>query len=147
MIDCPFYTSQGSCQHVDQGVGDLVVIDVRACDHCIKTTPAVEDRSRSVVVRHWIYGQRRRRGLPAESPNAKKRRPAKPKSLIGDTIKNVLSAVGITEKRISSLIGRPCGCGRRAKKLNAIHEKVNNAVSSVVAKAKQILRRPTSPAP
>jgi hypothetical protein len=138
--DCQHYTAAGTCDLISEGVGLPIIVDVRVCEHCDRT-------KESKVVRHWIYGQRRRRGLPAESPNAKKRHPAKPKSLIGDTIKNVLSAVGITEKRVSSLIGRPCGCGRRAKKLNAIHEKVNNAVSSVVAKAKQILRRPTSPSP
>jgi hypothetical protein len=139
--DCPHYTTAGTCNLISEGVGLPIIVDVRACEHCDRT-------KESKVVKHWIYGQRRHRGLDAESPNGRKpRRHAKPKSLIGDTIKNVLSAVGITEKRVSSLIGRPCGCGRRAKKLNSLHEKVNNAVSSVVAKAKQILRRPTSPAP
>jgi hypothetical protein len=136
---CPHYTTAGTCDLISEGVGLPIIVDVRACAHCDRT-------KESKVVKHWIYGQRRRRGLEAESPTGKKKRP-KPKSLAGDIIKKALSAVGITEKRVSSLIGRPCGCGRRAKKLNASHEKVNNAVSSVVAKAKQILRRPTSPAP
>jgi hypothetical protein len=138
---CPFYTDAGTCDLISEGVGLPIIVDVRACEKCGRTKD-------SKVVKHWIYGQRRHRGLDAESPNGRKpRRHAKPKSLIGDTIKNVLSAVGITEKRVSSLIGRPCGCGRRAKKLNTIHEKVNNAVASVVAKAKRILRRPSRPAP
>jgi hypothetical protein len=144
VIDCPFYTEAGTCQHIDAGVGIPILVDVRACEHCVATYPK-EARKEGKVVKHWVYGQRRKRGLPAESPNAKKK--AKPKSLLGDTIKNALSFVGITEKRVSKLIGRPCGCGRRAKKLNSIHQTVNNAVSSVVAKAKRILRRPTSPAP
>ncbi len=35
-------------------------------------------------------------------------------------VKSSLAAVGITEERVSKAIGRPCGCRRRAEKLNEI---------------------------
>jgi hypothetical protein len=39
-------------------------------------------------------------------------------------VKAGLSAVGITEERVSKAIGRPCGCSKRAEKLNAIGRKI-----------------------
>jgi hypothetical protein len=38
---------------------------------------------------------------------------------LGDLVKSGLSAIGITEERVSKVIGRPCGCGGRAEMLNA----------------------------
>lgn len=42
---------------------------------------------------------------------------------LGDMVKAGLSAVGITEERVSKVIGRPCGCGQRAAKLNELGHK------------------------
>jgi hypothetical protein len=42
---------------------------------------------------------------------------------LGDMVKSALSAVGITEERVSKAIGKPCGCGKRAAKLNEIGHK------------------------
>lgn len=42
---------------------------------------------------------------------------------LGDMVKAGLSAIGITEERVSKAIGRPCGCGKRAEKLNEIGRK------------------------
>lgn len=42
---------------------------------------------------------------------------------LGDMVKSTLSAVGITEERVSRAIGRPCGCGRRAAAMNAFGAK------------------------
>lgn len=39
---------------------------------------------------------------------------------LGDLVKAGLSAVGITEQRVSKALGRPCGCGKRAAKLNEL---------------------------
>lgn len=41
-----------------------------------------------------------------------------PRPGLGDRIAAGLSAIGITEERVSRLVGRPCGCGRRKKVLN-----------------------------
>lgn len=38
---------------------------------------------------------------------------------LGDMVKAGLSAVGITEQRVSAFIGRPCGCSERQAALNA----------------------------
>lgn len=42
---------------------------------------------------------------------------------LGDMVKSTLSAVGITEERVSRAIGRPCGCGKRAAAMNAFGAK------------------------
>lgn len=42
---------------------------------------------------------------------------------LGDIVKAGLSAIGITEERVSKAIGKPCGCGARAEKLNEIGRK------------------------
>jgi len=61
-----------------------------------------------------------------ESLNPEKQEPVRqaasaPAPLLGDAISSALSAVGITEERVSKWLGRPCGCGARKEKLNAIH--------------------------
>lgn len=37
---------------------------------------------------------------------------------LGDMVAAGLSAVGITKERVSRVLGRPCGCGKRQAKLN-----------------------------
>jgi hypothetical protein len=39
-------------------------------------------------------------------------------------VKAGLSAIGITEERVSKAIGRPCGCSKRAEKLNELGRKI-----------------------
>lgn len=43
---------------------------------------------------------------------------------LGDMVKAGLSAIGITEERVSKAIGRPCGCSKRAEALNALGRKL-----------------------
>ena len=43
---------------------------------------------------------------------------------LGDMVKAGLSAIGITEERVSAAIGRPCGCSERAEKLNELGRKI-----------------------
>ena len=43
---------------------------------------------------------------------------------LGDIVKAGLSAIGITEERVSAAIGRPCGCSQRAEKLNKLGRKI-----------------------
>ena len=43
---------------------------------------------------------------------------------LGGMIKAGLSAIGITEERVSKAIGKPCGCGRRAEKLDKLGYKL-----------------------
>lgn len=43
---------------------------------------------------------------------------------LGDMVKAGLSAIGITEERVSAAIGRPCGCSKRAEKLNELGRKI-----------------------
>lgn len=43
---------------------------------------------------------------------------------LGDLVAAGLSAVGITEERVSKILGRPCGCGARAEALNRLGERL-----------------------
>lgn len=43
-----------------------------------------------------------------------------PRRGLGDMVAAGLSAVGITENRVSALLGRPCGCPGRKRALNAL---------------------------
>jgi hypothetical protein len=43
---------------------------------------------------------------------------------LGDMVKAGLSAIGITEERVTKAIGRECGCSRRAEKLNELGRKI-----------------------
>lgn len=43
---------------------------------------------------------------------------------LGDMLKAGLSAIGITEERVSAAIGRPCGCSERAEKLNELGRRI-----------------------
>jgi hypothetical protein len=49
--------------------------------------------------------------------------PVPPRGL-GDIVKAGLSAIGITEERVSAAIGRPCGCSQRAEALNELGRKI-----------------------
>lgn len=39
---------------------------------------------------------------------------------LGDVIEKALSAVGITEERVTKALGRPCGCQERREMLNRL---------------------------
>lgn len=39
---------------------------------------------------------------------------------LGDRVSQALSLIGITEQRVSKLLGRPCGCGKRREALNRL---------------------------
>lgn len=41
--------------------------------------------------------------------------------LLGDKIKRLLAAAGITEGRVEAVIGRPCGCKKRIAAINNAH--------------------------
>lgn len=43
---------------------------------------------------------------------------------LGDYVAQALSAVGITEERVSQALGKPCGCKQRRAAMNAWGEKV-----------------------
>lgn len=61
--------------------------------------------------------------------------------LLGDTISSALSIVGITEDRVSSWLGRPCGCGRRREKLNQLDIWARDTLLQKTKNAKTILER------
>lgn len=55
-------------------------------------------------------------GIKETSPQA---RPG-----LGDMVAAGLSAVGITEERVSRVLGKPCGCKKRAAALNELGRKL-----------------------
>lgn len=50
-------------------------------------------------------------------------RECRPPQGLGDMVKSALSTIGITEERVSKAIGKPCGCSKRAAKMNAFGAK------------------------
>lgn len=47
---------------------------------------------------------------------------------IGDHMATILSAVGITKARVSRLLGRPCKCKERQRRLNELGRKAAAAI-------------------
>ena len=62
-------------------------------------------------------------GAAVSSPSVR-RNCGQPPPGLGDMVKAGLSAIGITEERVSAAIGRPCGCSERAEKLNELGRKI-----------------------
>ena len=56
--------------------------------------------------------------------------------LLGDAIKETLSAIGITQERVSSWMGRECGCAARQEKMNKLDELVRRKASDGLEAAK-----------
>ena len=50
--------------------------------------------------------------------------PRRPKKGLGDMVAAGLSAVGITEERVSKLVGGDCGCSKRKEFLNQLGRKL-----------------------
>jgi len=47
---------------------------------------------------------------------------------LGDQLERGLSAVGITKQRVSRLLGRPCKCKERQRRLNELGQRAAEAV-------------------
>lgn len=45
-------------------------------------------------------------------------KPARKLFALGDAVEGTLAAVGITPERVSRVIGKPCGCKTRKRRLN-----------------------------
>ena len=73
------------------------------------------------------------------TPNRKKAKKKRP-ILLGDMVSNALAIVGITEERVTKMIGRPCGCGRRKRKLNQLHLWAKRVLSGKTENAEEYLR-------
>lgn len=41
--------------------------------------------------------------------------------LLGEFVSQALAKVGVTPEKVSSWLGRPCGCKERKEKLNDLH--------------------------
>ena len=64
-------------------------------------------------------------GAAVSAPHVRRNCGTPPPSVgLGDMVKAGLSAIGITEERVSKAIGRPCGCSERAEKLNELGRRV-----------------------
>jgi len=65
--------------------------------------------------------QHRRETLGKRTDGTQRKNKKKAK-LLGTRIKDALTAVGITEERVSSFLGRPCNCAVRVRKLNELDQ-------------------------
>jgi len=50
---------------------------------------------------------------------------------VGDHVATILSAVGITKQRVSRLLGRPCKCKERQRRLNELGQQAAAAVRNL----------------
>ena len=50
--------------------------------------------------------------------------PAYPRPGLGDAVAAGLNAVGVTKERVSRLLGKPCGCSDRQRKLNEMSHRL-----------------------
>ncbi len=58
---------------------------------------------------------------------------------LGDAVESALSLVGITKERVSSWIGRGCGCKERQEKLNALGSWAMRVLRGRIDKAQEYL--------
>jgi len=58
---------------------------------------------------------------------------------LGDNVAKALKLVGITEKRVTKMLGRPCGCKERREKLNRLGAWARRIVTGKTENAKQHL--------
>lgn len=57
----------------------------------------------------------------------------------GDVVGGILSRAGITESRITKLLGSPCGCGKRKAALNKMGYIVQEQVTRLAARTRKAL--------
>lgn len=55
-----------------------------------------------------------------DDPSVKRNCRGRFRVLLGDAFEILLKAFGITEKLVSAVIGKPCGCNKRREKMNAM---------------------------
>ncbi len=59
--------------------------------------------------------------------------------MLGDTISEALSKVGVTKERVSLWLGKPCGCEERQEKLNLLGRWAHRILTKSTDRAKQYL--------
>lgn len=57
----------------------------------------------------------------------------------GDLLETALSAVGVTQERVSIWLGRPCNCQERIDKLNQLSRWAKQTVNNRLKNAEQYL--------
>lgn len=61
--------------------------------------------------------------------------------MIGTTIENALTMVGVTSERVERWLGKPCKCKERKEKLDALGHWAQRVLSGKVDQAKDYLER------
>ncbi len=59
--------------------------------------------------------------------------------MLGDSVKNALSLVGVTEQRVTKWLGKPCNCPSRVERLNALEAWARRVIKGHSDKAKEYL--------
>jgi len=66
---------------------------------------------------------------------------ARPPRELGDLVSDALATVGITKERVSTWLGRPCGCGQRQERLNQLSRWAKHVLAGQTEDAKKYLER------
>lgn len=109
----------------------------------VRQREALERQQKSEAVRpkpvpRSIVNNGRANPVGGPKPVAKVVPPTKE---LGDVVESALTAVGITSDRVSSWLGRPCGCTERKQKLNNLSRWARQALSTKAEEAKQLLEK------
>ena len=60
---------------------------------------------------------------------------------LGDRVTAALSAIGITDRRVTEWLGRPCGCRERREKLNQVGRWAHRVLAGNADRAREYLDR------
>tara|TARA_B100001741_G_C16319241_1_gene489677 strand:+ start:323 stop:712 length:390 start_codon:yes stop_codon:yes gene_type:complete len=79
-----------------------------------------------VDVKHEKYPSKTKARTPivVTKPSPQK----KEEKYLGDYIADGLESVGITKERVSKVMGGDCGCSKRQRKLNRLHQNFNKFI-------------------
>lgn len=58
---------------------------------------------------------------------------------LGDAVEAALTAVGVTEEKVSKWLGEPCNCPERVEKLNNLSRWAKRVAKGKLDKAKEYL--------
>jgi hypothetical protein len=61
--------------------------------------------------------------------------------MLGDTVEQALTTLGITSERVSRWLGHPCNCPERVEKLNRLHRWAVRVVGGRLLNAREYLEQ------
>jgi len=92
------------------------------------TPVVISNKKRLAYIQRWRHQQNN--SIPKENGSSRR---------LGDYVAYALSTIGVTPHRVTRWLKKDCGCKKRQKKLNDIHQWAIDALSGVYSDAKSKL--------